>query len=142
MWASWYLYLEAPSLLTSSILCTRPSGFDLDTPQVTAMNLNQAPSIEQLKSLLAACDDDVGHHILWVKKTGDVHISVLPENLTPAGFEETNPEMALRYETFQCGNGYVGVDAASDDDFVTDLFNRLTSKWSSGKQTQGVIYVG
>ncbi|MFM5297066.1 hypothetical protein ACEUAI_22800 [Aeromonas veronii] len=106
------------------------------------MNLNQSPSIDQLKTLLSACNDDAGHHVLWVKRTGEVEISLLPLGLTPVGFEEANPTMALRYETFQCRNGYVGVDAASDDKFVTDLFNRLTFEWGNGNQSQGVIYVG
>ncbi|HDX8429046.1 TPA: hypothetical protein RQN23_003756 [Aeromonas veronii] len=106
------------------------------------MNLNQSPSVEQLKGLLSACNDNAGHHILWVQKTGDVHITLLPRDLTPSGFEAKNPDMALRYETFDRGNGYVGVEAASDNNFVTSLFNRLTAEWDNGKKLQGVIYVG
>jgi len=31
-----------------------------------AMNLNQTPTKEQLKSILSAADDGADHHILWV----------------------------------------------------------------------------
>ncbi|MFI8981163.1 hypothetical protein [Ectopseudomonas khazarica] len=105
------------------------------------MNLNNTPSIEQLKSLLAACNDEEGHHILWVTKTGEVHISVLSEELGPIGFEESKPEMALRYETFQCGNDYVGLNAASDERFVSRLFRSLIAEWKPGVGNRGVEYI-
>lgn len=105
------------------------------------MNLNRAPSIEQLKSLLAACNDEEGHHILWVSKTGEVHVSVLPEELGPIEFEESKPEMALRYETFQCGNDYVGLNAASDEELVSRLFRSLIAEWERGVGSHSVEYI-
>lgn len=105
------------------------------------MNLNRAPSMEQLKSLLAACNDEEGHHILWVCRTGEVHVSVLPEGLGPIGFQESKPEMALRYETFQCGNDYVGLNAASDEEFVSRLFRSLIAEWEPGVGSHGVEYI-
>ncbi len=105
------------------------------------MNLNRRPSIEQLKSLIAACNDEEGHHVVWVTKTGDVHVSVIPEELGPIGFEKSKPEMALRYETFQCGNGYVGPGAASDEDLVSRLYRSLIAEWKPGVGSVSVDYI-
>ena len=93
------------------------------------MNMNNNPTTEQLRELIRGCNDSIGHHILWVTKTGDVLISRLPKELTPAGFQQVQPDMQLRYETFEMGNEYVGPEAADDDSWVLELFDSLTEKW-------------
>lgn len=44
------------------------------------MNLNNNPTANELSELIAACDDNAGHHVLWVSKSGDVAITLLENN--------------------------------------------------------------
>ena len=106
------------------------------------MNLENHPTPDQLRELLRACDDRAGHHILWVGKNGEVHLSRIPKHRTPVGFEESHPEMQLRYETFLVGNEYVGPEAAADEGWVTELFDALVEKWAGAKGKPTVEYVG
>jgi len=105
------------------------------------MNLNQKPTREQLKTLFSACDDTIGHHVLWVSKNGDVALTPLPNELTLAGFDQTNPDIQLRYETFVRGNGYVGEQAADDERFVDRIFKSLQSEWSTVMEKSYQRYV-
>ena len=61
------------------------------------MNLDDNPTIEQLRELLRSCDDSAGHHVLWVKKTGDVELSRIPKDRTLVGLEEAHQEMQVRF---------------------------------------------
>lgn len=106
------------------------------------MNLNQHPTIEELRELIRACDDLAGHHVLWVAKNGDVHVSRVPKDKRPVGFEETHPDMQLRCETFEAGNEYVGPDAAQDGDWIAQLFDTLTREWPRAKSKPEVEYIG
>jgi hypothetical protein len=42
------------------------------------MNMNHNPTREELAALVGACNDTADHHVLWVAKDGEVHV-------TPAG---------------------------------------------------------
>ena len=105
------------------------------------MNLENDPTIDELRDLLRNCDDRAGHHVLWVARNGDVHLSRVPKDTTPVGFQDAEPEMQLRYETFQAGNEYVGPDAADDTAWVTELFDALVREWPAAKDKQSVEYV-
>jgi hypothetical protein len=63
------------------------------------MNMNHNPTRAELKRLFAGADDDAGHHVLWVDRAGEVHISVVPDHLTPIGFASATPTMKMRHET-------------------------------------------
>ncbi len=104
------------------------------------MNLNNNPTVQQLSQLLAVCNDDAGHHILWVSKTGDVSVTQI-NDIGPIGFEQNTSSMAMRYETFQRGNNYVGQEAANDNDYVNKVLKDLMNEWPlySGKS---VRYIG
>ncbi|UNX69477.1 hypothetical protein [Klebsiella aerogenes] len=104
------------------------------------MNLNNNPTAQQLSQLISICDDAAGNHILWVSKTGDVTVTQI-NNIGPIGFEQNTPSMAMRYETFQRGNNYVGQDAASDMNYVNRLLKDLINEWPlyTGKT---VRYIG
>jgi hypothetical protein len=106
-----------------------------------AMNLNTAPTTEELQQLLAQHDDRAGDHVLWVDDRGDVHLSQLPRNLTADAFERSRPDMRLRCETFQKGNEYVGPGAASDEAWVARLFETLVSEWPKANARGEVAYV-
>ncbi|QVL49070.1 MAG: hypothetical protein KFB96_00570 [Thiocapsa sp.] len=105
------------------------------------MNLNNSPTIEQLAALVAECDDGAGHHVLWVDRDGDVHISTVPKHLSPVGFEQATPEMKLRNETFAQGNDYVGPNAAKDERLISDLLKSLKRAWAEHKNHPGVDYI-
>lgn len=105
------------------------------------MNLNKNPKFDELKALIEQCDDSAGHHILWVDNLGEVYISLLPEGLTPVGFEESCDEMRMRYETFTMGADYVGPNAAQDVRHVTSLFDMLMKNWPDAKGQSGVHYI-
>jgi hypothetical protein len=105
------------------------------------MNLNNAPTKEDLRQLLAPCNDSAGHHILWVSKAGDVRLSRVAPDLPPVGFEQTHPDLQFRYETFQRGNEYVGPDAAGDDEWVSELFSSLLKEWTQAKGKGEIRYV-
>ena len=106
------------------------------------MNMNQNPTVEELRELIRACDDLAGHHVLWVAKNGDVHVSRVPKDKTPVGFEEAQLDMQLRCETFEAGNEYVGPEAAQDDDWIEQLFDALTKEWPKAKSKPEVEYIG
>ena len=105
------------------------------------MNLDNNPTIQQLRELIKKCDDQAGHHVLWVAKSGDVRVSRVPKDKTPVGFEQAEPEMQLRYETFQAGNDYVGPEAAEDENWIKELFEALVTEWPKVKGKPAVEYV-
>ena len=105
------------------------------------MNLNANPTPDQLRELIRDCDDAAGNHILWVRKTGEVELSTVPVNQTPAGLERNHPEMQIRFETFLAGNEYVGPEAAQDDEWISELFAGLVGEWSRAKGRLEVVSI-
>lgn len=105
------------------------------------MNLDNAPTKEELRQLLAPCNDRAGNHILWVNKAGDVHLARVAPDSPALGFEQTHPDLQLRYETFERGNEYVGPAAAGDDAWVSELFDSLLKEWTQarGKREPGYV---
>lgn len=93
-------------------------------------------TIPRLKQMMAAIDDEKGHHILWVSKAGDVHITRLPGVLSPVGWFMQNQDRVLfRLETFSCGNGYMGPTAAVDEKWVKRLYKALLKNWETPRGT-------
>jgi hypothetical protein len=94
------------------------------------LNLNNNPSIKQLRELLQSCDDTAGSHVLWVDHQGTVHITLLDRKITPAVWAENmKDQIRFRYETYGRGNDYVGLEAAQDDEYVSSLFHKLLKDW-------------
>jgi hypothetical protein len=106
-----------------------------------AMNLNVNPTPEQLRELIARCDDTAGNHVLWVKRNGEVEIARLPKGDSPNGFQHSQPEMQLYLGPFLAGNEYVGPAAASDDEWVAELFDNLLREWGKVKGKSDVAHV-
>jgi len=115
------------------------------------MNLNANPTREQLRELLEQCDDTAGHHVVWVKRNGDVVISTIRHSYvdiakirdepTVIGFQQDHPEMQLRCETFLAGNEYVGPEAAANDEWVSEFFDALLNAWQNKKGMPEVAYI-
>jgi hypothetical protein len=97
------------------------------------MNLDNRPSIDQLRELVKQCNDDAGDHVLWVSRTGDVRISRASRDQTSAEFDRAHPDMQLRFEAFLAGNEYVGPEAAADNEWIAELFERLGREWNNAK---------
>jgi len=99
------------------------------------MNLNEEPTKQQLKQLLAMQDDTKGHHVVWVDKEGEVHITRLEGDQVPQNLERYVEEtVKFRYESLSRNAGYVGIKASEDDSWVDELFNQLVSDWKNGRE--------
>jgi hypothetical protein len=105
------------------------------------MNLNDNPTIEELRELIRGCDDWAGNHVLWVKKTGDVVLSRLPKGQNSLEFQKTQPDMQMRVETFGAGKEYVGPEAADNQEWTLALFDRLLNEWPKAEGQPKVEYV-
>jgi hypothetical protein len=100
------------------------------------VNLARYPTIEQLRGLIAFCNDEEGNHVLWVDHDGKVSVSLVPEEL-PAS-ELDNPELIrFRFEVWLQGNGDVGLSAARDETWIKDQFENL--KWAWQENLSGVV---
>jgi hypothetical protein len=115
------------------------------------MNLNNNPMIEQLRELLGQANDREGNHVLWVKKNGDVELSLVRHPRVPVKeirnhpavllLESENPNMQMRCETFLAGNEYVGPKAVANEEYVKELFDLLLTEWQHHKGKRDVGYV-
>ena len=105
------------------------------------MNMNMNPTVGELRELIRECDDVAAHHVLWVAHNGDVHVSEVPKDRTPAGYQDDQPDMQLRFETFLAGNEYVGPEAAEDDGWINQMFGALTKEWPRAKAKPKAEYV-
>jgi hypothetical protein len=103
------------------------------------MNLDANPTREQLRELLAGCDDTAGRHLLWVNRKGDVGIDRLQVNGAAQG--PVRPDVQISYEVFLAGNEYVGAEAAADDEWVTEVFERLCEEWQRLKGAPGHLVI-
>jgi hypothetical protein len=63
------------------------------------MNLNDNPSLDDLKQLFAGLKDKNHNHILWVCESGAVHVDRLPGGETPEQFEQRHPSLRIRFKT-------------------------------------------
>jgi hypothetical protein len=106
------------------------------------MNMENNPTVDELRGLIQGCDDRAGDHVLWVGKNGDVHVSRIPKNQTSADFEQAEPDMRLRCEAFEAGNEYVGPEAARDNDWIKELFRTLITEWPNAKMKPEVEHIG
>jgi hypothetical protein len=75
--------------------------------------------------MIASGDDNVNNQIR-VTKNGDVYLS------TVVGADNIS-NLRFRYETYAAGAGYVGAEAAADESYIRDLFNKLRNDWASGQ---------
>jgi len=99
------------------------------------MNMNNNPTVEDLRALIYACDDSSGHHILWVDRFGEVRFALIT-NETPAKWvTRMEDKILFRYESYAVNNDYVGKNAASDDKHVFSLFKELLGDWEANKPT-------
>jgi hypothetical protein len=107
------------------------------------MNLDNNPTKEQLADLLRPCDDRAAHHVLWVDRAGEVHVTKVEKKWPPPEPGADVLDHALvRFETFRAGNDYVGPEAAADDEWLAYALEWLTREWGSAKSRGEPVLIG
>ncbi len=92
------------------------------------MNLKNDPTTIDLFELLMPLNDNASDHITWVDFDGEVHVSKTDISKEDAKFW---------YETLAAGNGYVGPQAANDQEYLEKELDSLKRDWS--KNIKGYI---
>ena len=105
------------------------------------MNLNDHPTIEQFHDLLRQHDDRAGHHVLWVRKDGEVLLTCLPNEKPYRVPTYEHPDMQMRYDTFPIGYGYVGPESLEDGWFMGEVFKNMFEQWARVKASPGMTHI-
>jgi hypothetical protein len=79
-------------------------------------------SFENFKNLLLQCDDENGHHQLWVSPDGYVYIT-----------QGLIGNAKFYYESWNSGHGYVGKEAVNNGNYTTWLHNIILNDWKNGE---------
>ena len=95
------------------------------------MNLNNQPTIEELARMFAAKKDSHDSHILWISKSGQVHIDCLAPHAGEDEFDRNHQNLLARLKMYRRGHGYVGKKAAADKDFIGNVLQTLKQAWDS-----------
>jgi hypothetical protein len=93
------------------------------------MNMNNNPTKEQLKDLLAKCNDNDGSHILWVNRLGEVQITALYGGSPSAWTQKKKKDILFQHPSISQGSDFVGPVAADDQCLVSDMFDSLLVYW-------------
>ncbi|MBC7572264.1 MAG: hypothetical protein H7319_21415 [Spirosoma sp.] len=94
------------------------------------MNLDYNPTLDQLCQLIASVDDDQDSHILFVTKSGDVHLSPFRAD-TATGADYANEDtLQFVLDTFMIAEGYTGREATQDLEWMDELFSALNEHWA------------
>ncbi len=104
------------------------------------MNLNNNPTMDQLRDLLRACDDRVGRHLAWVDRSGEVRIEPVPGG-DVHGFVQSHSDLKMWLRVFEPGHDYVGPGAADDKGWVEDVFYALTYEWVKAQKRTAIMAV-
>jgi hypothetical protein len=107
------------------------------------MNLNNNPTKEQLAELLRPLDDRAAHHVLWVDRGGEVHVTPMPKTSRrpPPPPPEVLDNALVYIEPFWAGNGYVGAAGAANDEWLTDALNWLVRDWAVAKVSGEPVFI-
>lgn len=112
------------------------------------MNLNNNPTIEELRTYISQFNDQTHSHALWVDVKGEVNCHIYPSSETQQELSDKNepadhnewmdqPNVQFILESFGCGMDYMGSNAAQDEEWVSILFRTLTENWR--KKSRGYI---
>ena len=78
--------------------------------------------------VLSQGHDHDAHHVLWVCWGGHIHLTPLARGQGPTALDE-RPELKFRLETFRQGDGYVGMKACRNLEWVRQLGAGLKRAW-------------
>lgn len=85
-------------------------------------------SVENVRELIRNGDDNHNNQIR-VTKTGEIFLS---QDVVGA-IDIDN--LAFRFESFDAHNGYVGLKASQDDEYVHRIYNALKKYWKNQTET-------
>ncbi len=84
------------------------------------------PSKKQLRAIIASGDDNLLNSLI-LNTNGQFELLDLTGKI-PAQIDF--PDYIVgRFETFGINNGYVGTEAANDDDFINNTFDDMMKLW-------------
>jgi len=104
------------------------------------MNLNDNPTMDQLRDLFRPLDDMAGRHVAWVDRAGEVRIDPVPDGDVPA-FIRSHADLKMWLRVFEPGHDHVGPGAADDIGWVEDVFYALTHEWAKAQNQTAVLAV-
>ena len=87
----------------------------------------EGATLDEVRALLASKDDSVARQ-LRVTKFGRAFLS------DKVGADDIG-DLAFRFETWDAGNGYCGVEAASDERWVRSVHRDLHENWPNPKDS-------
>lgn len=106
------------------------------------MKMNDSPTADQLRTLIAPMDVQAGHHIVWIDKSDAMHVDTLDVDIGPIAFEKKHlGDMLFRYQTLDQRNGYVEAKAAVNDSWIARLLRELVQGWTE-RETSTVHHLG
>lgn len=85
-------------------------------------------SIENVRELIKNGDDSHNNQIR-VTKTGEIFLS---QDIVGAVDIDN---LAFRFESFDARNGYVGLEASQDDEYIHRIYNTLKKYWKTPTET-------
>ena len=91
------------------------------------------PTVSSLKTgdvceVISQGRDGDANHVLWVCWNGHVNLTALGTGQGPT-YLDGKPELKFRLETFARGNGYVGIRATRDLEWVRRLEAWIKRAW-------------
>jgi hypothetical protein len=88
-------------------------------------------SLEDLQTLVAACNDRSGAYIFWIDLEGEVHVTWAKagEKFNEAHERIYRGGAAYMFETLRRNRGCVGPDAASNLSWMAELRSHLDWGW-------------
>ena len=104
------------------------------------MNLNNNPTMDQLRDLFRPLDDKAGRHIAWVDRDGEVRIDPVPDG-DVITFVQSHADLKMWLRVFEPGHDYVGPGAADDKGWVEDVFYALTHEWVKAQKKKAIFAV-
>lgn len=88
----------------------------------------ELPSLEQLTQVIES-GDDRRSNILILNVLGKFELRDM------RSMDYRDPTIILRYESFIAGNGYIGSEAAKDENFIHSLYSTALEEWRDHLKT-------
>jgi hypothetical protein len=85
------------------------------------MNLTHNPTLNQLSQLLGSVDDTQNSHILYVAKTGEVHLTAFRADTFAGAYYANEDTVQFVLDTFLIGQGYTGQKATEDPEWLAEV---------------------
>lgn len=106
------------------------------------MKMNDSPTADQLRTLIAPMDVQAGHHIVWIDKSDAMHVDTADVDTGPIPFEKKHRgDMLFRSPMLDQRIGYVEPKAAVNVSWIARLLRELVQGWTE-RETSTVHHLG